>query len=131
MAKSKLDGMYTAKRRTPKAEFMHKGGGEVLVDRSGYRSAKQRIEDLMHAGERLGELRKAKFDFDAGQPLDWDFIDPTRRLDYDLADSTMDMLALEYRRQQSVLSKQEMEAVNAEDKPKENVVVETNTENGS
>lgn len=109
---SGLEGLQHARRREP-STFNKSGEGDTVhVDRSGYISAKQKIEDLMLAGQKLGELRKARFDFEAGQPLDFDFVDPTRRLEYDLADATMDMLGNEYKRQQIELQKQQMEDEN-------------------
>lgn len=70
-----------------------KNSGEILIEKAGYISAEKRITNLMLAGQRLVESRKAQYDFPDGN-VDEDFSDPTRRKGYDLADSTQDRLSL-------------------------------------
>jgi len=68
--------------------------GITLVERAGYISAQQRIENLMLAGQRLVQARKELYDFPDGK-IDPDFEDPTRRKNYDLADGFQDGLKVE------------------------------------
>lgn len=59
---------------------------EDLVDRSGYRTTEQQVNELMRAGQRLADFRKhAEFmDLDS-IPDDYEG-DPTRSPDFDLVD---------------------------------------------
>lgn len=68
--------------------------GITLVERAGYISAQVRIENLMLAGQRLVQARKEMYDFPDGK-IDFDFNDPTRRKNYDLADGFQDGLKVE------------------------------------
>lgn len=68
--------------------------GKRLVEKQGYISAQQRIENLMLAGRRLDFARKEQYDFPDGN-IDENAFDPTRRRDYDLADATQDSFRLE------------------------------------
>ena len=70
--------------------------GITLVERAGYISAQVRIENLMLAGQRLVQARKEMYDFPDGK-IDFDFNDPTRRKNYDLADGFQDGLKIEAR----------------------------------
>jgi len=72
-------------------------GGQRLVEVAGYVSAKQRIESLIQAGQRLRAYRESQFDFPDKDKIDENAWDPTRRKGYDLADATQDKLALEAR----------------------------------
>lgn len=74
-------------------------GGEVLVQLQGYISAEQRINNLMDAGRRLIESRGSQFDWDdVDDPSNEEFnFDVTRRRNYDLADATQDVFAVEQR----------------------------------
>lgn len=61
--------------------------GEIIVNTAGYRPLKLQITEVMAAGQRLADYRKLAFDFTAGEPTDDNFVDPTRRPDFDLADA--------------------------------------------
>lgn len=61
------------------------------TQKTGYISAKQRIENLMLAGNRLKEYRQEQYDWPDGN-IDENFVDPTRRKGYDLADASQDAL---------------------------------------
>ena len=65
--------------------------GITLVERAGYISAQVRIENLILAGQKLVQARKEMYDFPDGK-IDFDFNDPTRRKNYDLADRFQDGL---------------------------------------
>lgn len=65
-----------------------KGGGKRMVETAGYIPAKQRIENMIMAGQRLALARKELYDFDG--EVDENFEDPTRRPGYDLADAFQD-----------------------------------------
>jgi len=84
---------YNAKPSPPE-----KHGGQSVTERAGYIPAKARIELLMQAGIRLREWRSEQFDFASEDEVDEDFIDPTRRPGFDLADATQVMQELEERR---------------------------------
>lgn len=69
-----------------------------LTESAGYISAKQRIENLIFAGQRLIQARAEQYDL-SGEYTDEDEdnirIDPTRRKDFDLADATTHLHELE------------------------------------
>lgn len=62
--------------------------GEILVETAGYISAKERITNIMLAGQRLENYRKGRFDFDDEKSVDPDFHDPTRDPGFDMADAS-------------------------------------------
>lgn len=64
------------------------GGGESLVETSGYIPANIQIEDMINAGIRLNQSRAEKYDFDSLEADDGEFIDPTRSLGFDMADAS-------------------------------------------
>lgn len=61
--------------------------GEEIVEKAGYIPAEIQIMEMINAGERLGEFRKEKYDYES---LDDDdgMMDPTRRKDFDLAEAS-------------------------------------------
>lgn len=59
------------------------------TQKTGYIPAKQRVENLMLAGQRLKEYRNEQYDWPDGN-IDENYIDPTRRKGYDLADASQD-----------------------------------------
>jgi len=67
-----------------------------LVETHGYIPAQKRIENLIAAGQRLSAARGDFFDFPDGE-VEEDAWDPTRSKNYDLADGTQQMLAVELR----------------------------------
>lgn len=60
--------------------------GESIVDPSGYISPKQRIQNLIRAGERLEEFRREQYDYEHGEEDDGEWLDPMRTPGLDLAD---------------------------------------------
>lgn len=70
-----------------------KVGGEKLVESAGYVSAKQRIENMILAGQRLTAFREEMYDINGETFKDPNFdpdsvsTDPTRRAGYDLSDA--------------------------------------------
>lgn len=60
--------------------------GEKLVESAGYLPAEKRITNIMLAGQRLSDYRKATFDFPDGN-IDEDFYDPTRDKNFDIVDA--------------------------------------------
>lgn len=81
-------------------------GGKVLIEKAGYISAKERIENIIAAGARLLQTRAEMYDFKEGEEIDEDFFDPTRSKGYDMADAFQDGLQVSER-----LKKAEREAV--------------------
>lgn len=71
---------------------------ERITESAGYITAKQRIENMILAGQRLVEFRKEQFDFP--DKIDENFSDPTRDKNFDLADATMLSLENEERLKQ-------------------------------
>jgi hypothetical protein len=73
----------------PKPDY-EVGGGEKLVDTSGYVSAEEQILNMLNAGMRLDESRKEMYDTDEdfGDDSDFDSVgfDPTRLPGVDPAD---------------------------------------------
>lgn len=84
MAERKKYKFYTNYNPGPKT--MDYNSGEVIVDSSGYIPPKQRIENLIRAGERLEEFRREFYDYDYGDEDDGNWIDPLRSPGIDLAD---------------------------------------------
>lgn len=66
-------------------EILEKGS---KTEKAGYVPAKKRIEDLINAGKRLSDYRKALYDFNEGEFDENLPIDPTRSGSYDMADAT-------------------------------------------
>ena len=86
-----------AKFKTQYEEFLRSpevNSGEILVERVGYISARDRIENLLLAGHRLENYRKDQYDFDSVDNIDESFTDPTRNKSYDMADAFQDTIAL-------------------------------------
>lgn len=114
------------KTRYTRSEFKTKGdptGGPKLVETAGYISAKQRIENLILAGQRLDEYRYQMYD-DDGEKFDEDntFIDPTRSSNYDLADAFQDAVKVQSRlKEQSVKVKEKEKNSKKEEKISEPV----------
>ena len=74
--------------------FPEVNSGEILVERVGYISARDRIENLLLAGHRLENYRKEQYDFNSVDEIDETFTDPTRNKSYDMADAFQATLAL-------------------------------------
>lgn len=68
--------------------------GKTLVEKAGYLSAQKRIENMILAGQRLVDYRKAQYDFPEGE-IKEDFEDPTRAKNFDLAEATQLQLRTE------------------------------------
>lgn len=103
-------------RKRSKGEI---NSGEIIVETAGYISAKQRIENLINAGQRLVESRASQYDFDGSKPIDEDFYDPTRLKSYDMADATQDMLAVEAKLASQKRSKASQKDQEGDGKPTE------------
>ena len=73
---------YTHQKTIPEANI-----GKRLVEKAGYIPAKDRIENMILAGQRLIEHRMSMYDFDSNKELDESFYDPTRSKNFDLADA--------------------------------------------
>lgn len=78
-----------------------RNSGQTLVEKAGYISARERIENMILAGQRLVDSRRARHDFAEGEPLDESFTDPTRARNFDLADATQMQLRTDYNIAQS------------------------------
>lgn len=61
--------------------------GESIVDPSGYIPAKNRIENLLRAGERLDAYRRELYDYSPDDEDDG-FVDPTRSPGFDPSDAS-------------------------------------------
>ena len=58
------------------------------TEQAGYIPPQVQIENMMLAGQRLDQSRKAMFDFASEEEIDEDAFDPTRRGNFDLADAS-------------------------------------------
>jgi hypothetical protein len=92
--------------------------GDSLVESAGYIPEKKRIESILLAGKKLLQARQDRFDFPDGDG-NFDDLDPTRSGDYDLADASMDLGAIEERLVENAESTNPEESAvdNAEDPP--------------
>nr|QJB19359.1 MAG: hypothetical protein [Microvirus sp.] len=61
--------------------------GKRLVEKAGYIPAKDRIENMILAGQRLIEHRMSMYDFESNKELDESYYDPTRSKNFDMADA--------------------------------------------
>lgn len=84
---------YTQYSRPSKDDFLERPCHEDLVEKAGYVPPHVLIESFMIAGRRL-QAHRQQFDFSSDEDLDLYYSDPTRRLDYDLADATQEELRL-------------------------------------
>ena len=73
---------YTHQKTVPEANL-----GKRLVEKAGYIPAKDRIENMILAGQRLIEHRMSMYDFDSNKELDENYFDPTRSKNFDMADA--------------------------------------------
>lgn len=95
------------------------GGGVVLVETNGYKSANATIREIMDAGRMLLESNASKYDF--GEEIDnYDEYDPdpTRSGNFDLADAYQMTVAAEHH---VVTKTREWEAAEAAKKAQEAV----------
>ena len=58
------------------------------TEQAGYIPPQVQIENMMLAGQRLDQSRKAMYDFASEDEIDEDASDPTRRGNFDLADAS-------------------------------------------
>lgn len=77
---------------------------EKLVETAGYITAKQRIESMFMAGQRLQEARKGQYDSDHLRDDEniEDFYDPTRDPGYDLSDAAVQAMEVQQRLQEKI-----------------------------
>ena len=86
--------------------------GEILVETAGYIPADRKIESMIDAGRRLLDFR-AGYEFQDGEEIPDDYLDPTRDPGFDLADASS--------LQASTLQKMASKAVNRAPSEPENV----------
>jgi len=89
-----IDHFYSQYDRPEKVCYEN-NSGEILVERGQSIPVKQRVEEFLSAGRRLMQVRQEQYDFAPGTPVDENAYDPTRRLDYDIAEASQTMLSLE------------------------------------
>lgn len=77
----------TAYNRTyPSTEKVAPPDEPDLIDRAGYRTVEEQVNELMRAGERLADYRRHS-EFQNLDDIPTDYLgDPTRRSDFDLVD---------------------------------------------
>jgi hypothetical protein len=73
---------------------------ETLTEQAGYIPANIQVERLILAGQRLDAFNKAMYDFEDEDQSVWDFNDPTRDPNYDMADASQSLqdLAARYKK---------------------------------
>lgn len=86
--------------------------GELKVELKGYVPPQKQVENLMIAGKRLEDYRREAYDFGYGEKADDNYVDPTRKPDFDLADASR--LADESNKK----LKEQADKINAETKAK-------------
>lgn len=65
------------------------GGGKQITESAGYIPIRVQVENMLLAGERLGEYRREKYDFGEGVEIPDDVVpDPTRSASFDMADGS-------------------------------------------
>ena len=95
--------------------------GKSIVDTEGYISPKQRIENLILAGENLDDYRRSHYDFNDGyRGDDGETMDPLRDRGLDMADvSMMKEQAMANLQRQAGSGFSTPEAVPVENKPEQ------------
>ena len=83
------------------------------TEQAGYIPPQVQIENMMLAGQRLDQSRKALYDFPSEDEIDEDAYDPTRRGNFDMADASQ--MAMET---QMSLRDQALEADKAQKPPR-------------
>lgn len=111
----------TAYNRPPKTPEVN--SGETLVEIAGYIPAQKRIENMILAGQRLVDYRKSQFDFEGVEKIDYDFNDPSRSLNFDVADATQIKLSVTERLKRS--QKRQEASLEAEKAKAEEKAVQT------
>lgn len=89
--------------------------GKRITEQSGYIPAKEKIEEMIFAGQRLNIARDKQYDFN-GEKIDEDFDDPTRRPGYDMAEASMEIRRI--RSRMAELQAQERTILAEEEKKK-------------
>lgn len=100
--------MYTKYERPEKNPEVN--SGEIITEQN-YLNTNQQINSMIRAGERLVMARKEEFDMLNGEEKFETF--PTRDADFDMADASQIMLALDEKYQ----GEQETEEVAKSDEP--------------
>lgn len=110
--------LYTCFDRPPDSFEINEG--EELVEKVGYVPANVLIENMIYAGQRLDLARSAYYDFPEGKEVDDDFLDPTRKPGFDLADASSLMRTASGRlaEQRKLFEKEEAERRRAEEEEK-------------
>jgi len=70
--------------KPPEGEY---NDGEILVETAGYIPADRKIESMIDAGRRLMDFR-AGYEFQDGEDVPDDYMDPTRDPGFDYADAS-------------------------------------------
>lgn len=82
----KFNTKYDRKAKEPEIN-----SGEVLVERRGYLTIEQQVNNLLLAGERLQAARLEQYDYSEEYKDGEDFAVPNNRVNnYDLADASAD-----------------------------------------
>lgn len=92
--------------------------GPTLVEQTKCISLKEKIENMMIAGQKLAASRKLDYDFPDGN-IDEDYEDPTRQRGFDLADYSRIQMDL---REKLIQVKKDKAAKKAAEKASQNVV---------
>ena len=79
---------FFGKHRRPKLDE-GKMDDVSKVETAGYIPADVQIEMFIQAGRRLDQARKEQFDFGPEEEVPEDFIDPTRKSGFDMADASL------------------------------------------
>jgi len=80
--------MYSPYNRPKRAPEVN--SGELVTESAGYIPAKNLIEGMLQAGQRLGEYRDTMYDYQTeNAPEDIEMsLDPTRTRNFDMADAS-------------------------------------------
>ena len=98
----------TARSRFKEAPEEHTQ--ESLTERAGYIPAKEQIENFMLSGRRLAEYRKEQYDYESEDQDDGESMDPTRSPNYDLADASRSLNAINSRQESEKKRKSRVKA---------------------
>ena len=91
--------------------------GITQTEKAGYIPAKNRIENMMLAGQRLIAHRAEMYDINSDKEFNEDFpVDPTRSKNFDLADAFVISQNLENNKKQRDILKASQAASDASDK---------------
>lgn len=114
-----------------KFKFVHEvNSGVQETETAGYIPKNLQIRQMMLAGERLDQWRDAVYDFKPGEPVNMDFVDPTRSPGFDWSDASMLLRIAEENARKYKEAQLELEEFRRSEESGKDVKIPQTSENG-